>query len=133
MARDIRRLAQKARSLRIHQSVSRAIAGLPLDVQAFLDNVAIIIEEEPSADHRKDAELEHDDELFGLYQGVPRSERNSAYSMVTPDRITIFAGPLDRACSTRSEFEEQVRVTVLHEVGHHLGYDEAGLESLGLT
>lgn len=133
MTRDIRRLAHKARRLRIHQSVSRVIAGLPPDVQSFLDNVAIIVEEEPSSDHREDAELGQDDELFGLYQGVPRTERNSAYSMVTPDRITIFAGPLDRACSTRREFEEQVRVTVLHEVGHHLGYDEAGLESLGLT
>ncbi len=133
MARDIHRLAKKARRLRIHHSVSRVIAGLPPEVQAFLDNVAIIIEEEPSSDHREDAELGHDDELFGLYQGVPRTERNSAYSMVTPDRITIFAGPLERAYSTRREFEEQIRVTVLHEVGHHLGYDEAGLESLGLT
>jgi len=133
MTQDGRRLAQKARHLRIHQSVSRVIAGLPPDVQAFLDNVAIIIEEEPSPDHREDADLGPDDELFGLYQGVPRTERNSAYSMVTPDRITIFAGPLDRACSTRREFEDQIRITVLHEVGHHLGYDEAGLESLGLT
>jgi predicted Zn-dependent protease with MMP-like domain len=53
--------------------------------------------------------------------------------MVTPDRITIFAGPLERACSSRGEFEEQIRITVLHEVGHHLGYDEAGLETLGLV
>lgn len=133
MTRDVRRLAQKARRLRIHHSVSRVINGLPPDVQAFLDNVAIIIEEEPSFDHRKDAELAEDDELFGLYQGVPRTERSSAYSMVTPDRITIFAGPLERACSTRDEYEDQIRVTLLHEVGHHLGYDEAGLESLGLT
>lgn len=123
----------KARRLRIHQSVSRVINRLPPDVQTYLDNVAIIIEEEPSSDHRKDAELHLDDELFGLYQGVPRTERNSAYSMVTPDRITIFAGPLERACSTRGEFEDQIRVTLLHEVGHHLGYDELGLESLGLT
>lgn len=133
MAGDIRRLAQKARRLRIHQSVSRVINGLPPAVQSFLDNVAIIVEEEPSSDHRNEAELDEGDELFGLYQGVPRTDRNSAYSMVTPDRITIFAGPLERACSTRSEFEDQIRVTVLHEVGHHLGYDESGLESLGLT
>ncbi|HEV2067965.1 MAG TPA: metallopeptidase family protein, partial [Thermomicrobiales bacterium] len=83
--------------------------------------------------HREDARLGPDDDLFGLYQGIPRTERSSAYSMVTPDRITIFAGPLERACSSRLEFEEQIRITVLHEVGHHLGYDEAGLETLGLT
>lgn len=133
MIRDTRRLARKARHRRIHQAVSRVIASLPRDVQAFLDNVVVIVEEEPSSDHRDDAELHRTDELFGLYQGIPRTERNSGYSMVTPDRITIFAGPLERACSTRREFEEQIRVTVLHEVGHHLGYDEAGLESLGLT
>lgn len=133
MTREIRRLANKARRQRVHQAVSRVIAGLPPNVQAFLDNVAIIVEEEPSPDHRKDADLGRDDELFGLYQGIPRTERNSGYSMVTPDRITIFAGPLERACSSRSEFEDQIRITVLHEVGHHLGYDEAGLETLGLV
>lgn len=133
MTRETRRLAKKAHRQRVYQAVSRAIAGLPPDVQAFLDNVAIIIEEEPSLAHREDAELGPDDDLFGLYQGIPRTERSSAYSMVTPDRITIFAGPLERACSSRIEFEEQIRITVLHEVGHHLGYDEAGLETLGLT
>ncbi len=130
---NTRRLAQKARRQRIHQSVSRVISGLPPEVQALLDNVAIIIEEEPSSDHLTDADVGQDDDLFGLYQGIPRTERNSTYSLVTPDRITIFAGPLARACSSRREYEEQIRVTVLHEVGHHLGYDEVGLESLGLT
>lgn len=105
---------------------------MPYEVRSYLDNVAIIVEEEPTAAHWDDADLEPGEELFGLYQGIPRVDRNSAYSMVTPDRITVFAGPLERACSTRAEFEDQVRVTVLHEVGHHLGYDEAGLEAMGL-
>ena len=132
MGRNADRVVRKARHLRIHRSVSRAIAGLPPEVRTYLDNVAIVVEEEPTAAHWADAEGEPGEELFGLYQGVPRSERTSGYSLVTPDRITVFAGPLERACSSRDEFEEQVRITVLHEVGHHLGYDEAGLEAIGL-
>lgn len=133
MVRNARNVARKARYLRLHQAVSRVVRELPADIRHLIDNVAIVVEEEPGTDHLEEAGMEPDDELFGLYQGIPRTERNSSYSLVTPDRIIIFAGPLERACTTRREFEEQIRVTVLHELGHHLGYDEDGLDMLGLS
>ncbi len=133
MVRNARNVARKARYLRFHQAVSRVVRELPDDIQRLIDNVAIVVEEEPGPDHLDEAGLEPDDELFGLYQGIPRTERNSSYSLVTPDRIIIFAGPLERACASRREFEEQIRITVLHELGHHLGYDEDGLDILGLS
>lgn len=99
----------------------------------MLESVAIIVETEPSSDHLTDSHLAQDDALYGLYQGVPLTDRGSAYSLVAPDQITIFVGPLERSCETRRELDEQIRVTLLHELGHHLGFDEDGLESIGLT
>jgi predicted Zn-dependent protease with MMP-like domain len=133
MVRNARNVARKARHQRFHQAVTRVVRELPEDIQRLIDNVAIVVEQEPGPDHLDEAGLDPDDELFGLYQGIPRTERNSSYSLVTPDRIIIFAGPLERACATRSEFEEQIRITVLHELGHHLGFDEDGLDTLGLS
>lgn len=113
--------------------VQRVVSALPHAVQHLLDDVAIVVQDEPSAQQRLESNLGDDDDLFGLYQGIPRTERSSAYTLVMPDRITIFAGPLERACSNRRELEEEIRTTVLHELGHHLGYGEAGLDKLGLS
>jgi predicted Zn-dependent protease with MMP-like domain len=133
MVRKAGNVARKARQQRFHALVSRVVRELPEDVQQLLDNVAIVVEEEPRPEHLDDSPADAGSELFGLYQGIPRTERGSSYSLVTPDRITIFTGPLERACTSRREFEEQIRITVLHELGHHLGFDEDGLDMLGLS
>jgi len=126
-------VARKARLQRFHSLVSRVVRELPADVRQLIDNVAIVVEEEPLPEHFEDTDADDGDELFGLYQGIPRTDRGTSYSLVTPDRIIIFAGPLERACGSRREFEEQIRITVLHELGHHLGFDEAGLDVIGLS
>lgn len=133
MVRTARSLARKARFHRLHQAVARVVDDLPDDVQRLLVDVAIVVEDEPTSEHLSDAGLDPDDELFGLYQGIPQTERGSSYSLVTPDRIIIFAGPLERTFGSRREFDEQIRITVLHELGHHLGFDEGGLDMLGLS
>lgn len=133
MVRTARSLALKARQHRLHQAVARVVDDLPDAIQHLLEDVAIVVEDEPSSDHLDDAGLDPDDELFGLYQGIPHTERGSSYSLVTPDRIIIFAGPLERSYGTRREFDEQIRITLLHELGHHLGFDEGGLDTLGLS
>ena len=133
MARGAMRMARRARHRRFQVLVQRVVDTLPHEVQELLAGIAIVVQDEPTADQLQESELEDGDELFGLYQGIPRTERGSGYSMVTPDRITIFAGPLSRACQTRQELEEEIRTTVLHELGHHLGYGEDGLEALGLA
>jgi predicted Zn-dependent protease with MMP-like domain len=133
MIRDANRVARRARHLRFHRTVQRVVDTLPDTIQELLEGIAIVVQDEPTADQRQESELEVDDDLFGLYQGIPRTERTSGYTMVVPDRITIFAGPLERACSSREELEGEIRTTVLHELGHHLGYGEAGLDELGLA
>ena len=134
MVRNPAELARRARKQRFIILVRRALSALPIDVQTMLDNIAIVVEEEPGPDHLAEMPpLEHGDELFGLYQGIPRTERDSGYNIVAPDRITLFSGPLERACTTQAELAEQVRITVLHELGHHLGFDEDGLAAMGLA
>lgn len=133
MHRNASRIHQRARRHRFTKLVQQALSDLPEPVQAMLDNVAVIVEEEPTrADVGESADGEHE-ELFGLYQGIPLSRRDSHYSLVTPDRITVFQGPLERAFQTRGEMREQVRVTVLHELAHHLGFEEDQLERMGLA
>ena len=133
MTRNADQTARRARHLRFHLMVQRVVGTLPDDVQRLLHDVAIVVEDEPSASQRLESRLGDDDDLFGLYQGIPRTERSSGHTLVLPDRITIFAGPLERMCSSRRELEEEIRITVLHELGHHLGYGEAGLDKLGLS
>ena len=68
--------------------------------------------------------MEPDEELFGLYQGVPLAERDSFYQAAMPDRVIIYRGPILRSCDNRREVIREVRDTVVHELGHHFGLDE---------
>lgn len=107
------------------QLVEKALDSLPDDFAALLDNVAVMVEEEPSAEDLAEVGMEPDegDELFGLYQGVNLLERDSAYSAL-PDRITVYRGPILRACTSRREVVREVRDTVIHELGHYFGMEE---------
>ena len=108
--------------------VERALEGLPPELSALLDNVAIAVEDWPE-ESLLDPEYP-DDTLYGYYEGTPLTERGEYYYGVLPDRITIFRGPLERDFE-REELEEQVRITVVHEVAHHFGFDEERLQELG--
>lgn len=111
--------------------VSDALDGLPPQVMEMLDNVAVLVEEWPSRDQLREQEMQSKYDLLGLYEGVPLSERGSGYHMVLPDRITIFQGPLEAACATPEELAHEVRTTVVHELAHHLGWDDAEIEAMG--
>lgn len=107
------------------QLVEKAVESLPEDFAALLDNVVVLVEEEPSEEDLAEVGMEEDegDDLFGLYQGVNLLERDTAYSAL-PDRITIFRGPILRACTSRREVLREVRDTVIHELGHYFGMEE---------
>lgn len=114
-------------TLDFEELVERAMDGLPPELSDLLDNVVVMVEEWPE---RATLEAYEEDTLYGLYEGVPLTERGSSYAGVMPDRITIFRGPLERDFG-RDDLVEQVRVTVVHEIAHHFGLDEARLEELG--
>jgi predicted Zn-dependent protease with MMP-like domain len=101
--------------------VSDALDGLPPELAAVMDNVAVFVEDASSSGRR----------LLGLYEGVPLTERTSSYVLAVPDRITIYRLPILAMCRSREEVRRQVRVTVVHEVGHHFGIDDDRLDDLG--
>ena len=117
------------RSQDFYDLVERALDGLPPELSRLLDNVAIVVDEWPeySTPLVSDGQGET---LYGLYEGVPLTERGAGYYGVLPDKITIFRGPLERDFRT-AELEEQVRITVVHEIAHYFGFDEDRLEELG--
>lgn len=124
---------QRVRRYRFQRLVAQALDELPDDIQEMLENVAVVVLDEPDAHQRADVRLRSGETLFGLYQGIPRTQRDSGYNLVAPDRITIFQGPIERACATPAAMQEQVRITVLHELAHHLGFDETRIAELGLA
>ncbi|KFI68841.1 putative Zn metallo-peptidase [Bifidobacterium magnum] len=111
-------------------AVEEALASVPPRFQQALDNIAIVTAKEPTAAQLSEAHT-HGGELLGLYQGVPLPRRTTAYAGVLPDKITIFQEPHERVCNTREQLVDQIRVTVLHELGHYFGFDDAYLHSHG--
>ena len=109
--------------------VAEALDEIPEPFASHLDNVHVVVEDEPSAEHLGDVGDPHT--LFGLYEGVPQTERGPGYSLVMPDKITIFRGPICRACADEDEVYEEVAVTVVHEIAHHFGIDDERLDELG--
>ena len=108
--------------------VRRAYRQLPGAVRQALDNVDITVEEWPGPEEQ--ALLEEDHTLFGLYYGVPLTDREGG-GPVLPDRITLYRQPIMQSCATRAQVVEEIRITLWHEVGHYLGLDEADLHRLG--
>lgn len=114
--------------------VAEALDGLPEQVRTHMQNVEVMIEEWPSAQDLADAGMEKNEKalLLGLYSGVPLTERDTGYAGFLPDRITLYQGPIQRVTGSDAEaIREEVRTTVLHEIGHYFGMSEERLEELG--
>lgn len=107
---------------RFEELVSDALDSVPPELAALMDNVAVFVEDEPPTD---------DPELLGLYEGTPLTDRGEWYAGVLPDRITIYRGPTLRMCETREDVVAETEVTVVHEIAHHFGIDDARLHALG--
>lgn len=112
--------------------VRRALTDLPSPYRDWLENVEVVVERRPRRRQLLEAGMGGHDVLFGLYEGVPLTERTSGYGMVLPDKITIFQEPLEQEFSDDAELVAEVRRTVLHELAHHFGIDDDQLERLGL-
>jgi len=95
-----------------------------------MENVQILVEDEPSAELREEMGLQRGQTLFGLYQGVPLTERTTNY-MNLPDTITIFRKPILRLFHTPPEIRREIARTVIHEIAHHFGIDDDRIEDLG--
>ena len=100
--------------------VATALDSLPRQFAALIENVAVIVEPGPGPRG-----------LLGLYEGIPLTSRTTNYAGVLPDRITIYQRAICAICDTEADVVEQVRRTVIHEVGHYFGIDDDRLRELG--
>jgi len=113
------------------QLVAQALDTLPEPFASKLQNVQIVVADEPSFDDLSRAGVPAGSTLLGLYQGVPQTQRNANYTWVLPDKITIYRGPLVRASFDATDVRERVRTTVIHEIAHHFGISDERLDELG--
>jgi predicted Zn-dependent protease with MMP-like domain len=111
--------------------VELALASIPEPFASALDEVAIVIDDEPTADQRRENLIEDDDTLYGLYEGVPRTEWGADWAAV-PNRIILFRLPLEADFADPDDLADEVWATVIHELAHHLGIDDSRLEELGI-
>jgi predicted Zn-dependent protease with MMP-like domain len=112
--------------------VRDALDELPEEFAERLDNVEIVIEDEPEPELLRSLGMDpRRQTLFGLYQGVPLHLRGDSYGGILPDKITIFYHPLLRACRTTACIRQQVRKTVIHEIGHFFGLNDKAIRNLG--
>ena len=100
--------------------VDEALAGLPAEFRRYLENIVIAVEEEPLEEDYEETDTPDEDELFGIFRGVPYFDRGTAVSHL-PAQIAIFRGPILRCCPTRGEAIREIRDTVVHEIGHMIG------------
>ena len=105
------------------QLVEQALAAVPERFRRYLDNVVIVVEEEPTDEDYDETDTPDEDELFGIFRGSSYFERDRSVSEL-PAQIALFRGPILRSCETRGEAVREIRDTVVHELGHLLGLDD---------
>ncbi len=122
-------MAYRVSKRRFGELVEQALAELPEQFQEFLEEVPVEVWDRPT--RQQTHKLGEGGLLLGLYVGRPRTERSVEDSGRMPDVIYIFQEPIEQVCNNEADLVEQVRKTVLHEIGHHFGLDEDDLSDLG--
>jgi predicted Zn-dependent protease with MMP-like domain len=112
------------------QYVREAVTTIPRRFRDAVANLAIVIEDEPSADLLREMEIEPPDSLFGLYQGTPLTERPWAYGNTLPDRITLYQGPIEDVSESEDDLIVCIGETLIHELGHYFGLSEEEIEEI---
>ena len=111
--------------------VREALADIPEEIAAHVENVDLIVEEWASDEQLVGAGIPEGELLMGLYEGIPLPDRYN-YDMVLPDKITLFQRAIEQVCSSDEEVVEEIRMTVVHEIAHHFGIDDDRLDEMGV-
>jgi len=111
--------------------VRRAISRIPEELRQHLDNILISVQKRPTREMMEGVEQAPDEPLLGLFQGFPLEERSVTSPPLFPDTIILFQEPLEEMCETPEELEEQIELTVVHEIAHFFGIEEDRLGQLG--
>ena len=110
--------------------VAKAVDSLPDEFHTKLENIDVVVEDQPNPSQLTDVGLKRGETLLGLYQGVPLTKRGRHYGLVVPDKITIFQKPIEAKCKYDVETTAEIRRVVLHEIAHHFGISDARLRQL---
>lgn len=111
--------------------VQQAMDRIPVEIRQHLDNMLITVQRRPAAEMLAEVGLGPDETLFGLYWGVPLTERSVIDPPLYPDTIYLFQEPLEQICTDREMLIEEIEITLVHEVAHALGLSDAELDALG--
>jgi predicted Zn-dependent protease with MMP-like domain len=111
--------------------VKRAIDHIPEEIRRHLDNILISVQKHPSKEILEEMDMDPNEPLLGLYWGVPLTERTVTSPPDFPDTIFLFQTPLEEMCATIEELEEEIEITVVHEIAHAVGISEDRLVELG--
>jgi predicted Zn-dependent protease with MMP-like domain len=110
--------------------VVEATALIPKRFRREMQNIAVVVEDEPSADLLAEMEIEPPDSLYGLYQGTPLTERTWGFGNSLPDKVTLFQIPIEEDCEDEDEIRAVIGETLIHEVGHYFGLSEEEIEEI---
>jgi predicted Zn-dependent protease with MMP-like domain len=121
----------KLNEMEFDRVVKRAIKHIPSEIRHHLRNILISVQKRPSKDVLEEVGLSYNEPLLGLYSGVSLKDRSSISPPMYPDTIILFQEPLEKMCDTVEELEEQIEITVVHEIAHFIGISEERLADLG--
>jgi len=110
--------------------VDEALASIPARFRDAMQNIAIVVEDEPPPDVLADLEVEPPDTLLGLYQGTPLTERSWAHGNNLPDKISLYQGPIEDSSDDRDDTVIAIAETLIHEIGHYFGLSEEEIEEI---
>ena len=112
------------------QLVDEALDTIPERFRDAMQNIAIVVEDEPSDEQLASVEIEPPDTLLGLYEGIPLPERQWAHGNTLPDKITLFQGPIEDSSDDEDDVVVAIGETLIHEVGHYFGLSEEEIEAI---
>ncbi|HYS24157.1 MAG TPA: metallopeptidase family protein [Vicinamibacterales bacterium] len=112
------------------QLVADAIRLIPKRFRREMKNIAIIVDDEPSAELLEEMEIDPPDSLYGLYQGTPLPERTAGWGNTLPDCVTLFQKPIEEDCDDDDDVRMVIGETLIHEVGHYFGLSEEEIEEI---
>lgn len=115
---------------RFERLVAEAITLIPRRFRDHMQNLALVVEDEPDAELLEEMEIEPPDTLYGLYRGTPLPERGAAFGNALPDMITLYQRPIEEDCEDEDEIRLVIGETLIHEVGHYFGLSEEEIEEI---
>ncbi|MFQ5996626.1 MAG: metallopeptidase family protein [Dehalococcoidales bacterium] len=110
--------------------VAKVVENLPNEFRTKLENIDLVVENQPTPSQLAEAGLKRAETLLGLYEGVPLTKRSRHYGMVVPDKITIFQKPIEARCKNDAEVKAEIMRVVQHEIAHHFGIGDTRLRQL---